>query len=67
MEIDRYTKLLLTVIAIALVIIALNPWLTPRVAEADRMMDENIKKFAARTWNLTDGDIPVFTMENKDK
>lgn len=34
MAIDLYTKVVLTVIAIAVVIIALNPWLTPTSAEA---------------------------------
>lgn len=28
--IDWYTRLMLTVIAVALVVIALNPWITPR-------------------------------------
>jgi len=49
MEIDRYTKLLLTVIAIALVIIALNPWLTPRVAEADDL--STLESYARRIYS----------------
>ena len=34
MEASKYTNVLLTVIAIALVIIALNPWIAPRLAQA---------------------------------
>ena len=34
MVLDRYTKILLTVIAISLLLIAINPWIKPIIAEA---------------------------------
>ena len=40
MVINIYTKIILTVIAIALIAIALNPWIAPRQAEASK--HENI-------------------------
>ncbi len=35
MTIDRYTKSIMTVIAVALVMIALNPWIAPTKAYAE--------------------------------
>ena len=35
MIIDFYTKTVLTMIAVALTVIALNPWITPKPARAD--------------------------------
>ena len=39
MFIDRYTKIVLTIIAIALSVIALNPWIaqTPRIVNAQEI------------------------------
>jgi hypothetical protein len=42
MRVDLYTKAVLTVIAIALTIIAFNPWVVPRNAQALTRMDVNI-------------------------
>jgi hypothetical protein len=41
MRVDLYTKAVLTVIAIALSIIAFNPWVVPRNAQALTRMDVN--------------------------
>lgn len=42
--VDRYTKFILTLIAIALLLIALNPWIVPEKAHAD-MDNSTISNF----------------------
>ena len=62
MLIDRYTKVVLTVIAVALSLIALNPWLKPEVTTAaSSVIDVNIAKvggYSVTGGNWGDG-IPV--------
>jgi hypothetical protein len=39
---DLYTQVVLTIIAVALLIIALNPWLAPQRVEAAAMSQEGV-------------------------
>ena len=69
MKIDRYTKIVLTVIAVALTAIALNPWvqtISLRAAEAQigpPRYETSIPKAWGRVVNFGGGDV---MLEDKD-
>ena len=54
---DTYTKVVLTVIAVALVVLALRPLVEPRPAVASGQMDVNIVGLGGRT--VLFGPLPV--------
>ena len=45
-NIDKLTKVLLAVVAVALCMIALNPWLRPVVVEAQDMSDSHLRRIS---------------------
>ncbi|MBI2266374.1 MAG: hypothetical protein HYU64_14615 [Armatimonadetes bacterium] len=58
-QVDRYTKFVLTVIAIALMLIAFRPLVEPRVAVAEKgVVEVNLKSIGG--WSLNSSNpIPV--------
>ncbi len=66
MRIDRYTKALLTLIALALAVIAVNPWLAaarwPQALRPGRAEAQAVRQIAVpRAWGKAVGFIPGFT------
>ena len=53
MKVDLYTKTVLTVIALALSLFALNPWITPRPAIGSPDIVNYLNKIAGEIHNVS--------------
>ena len=66
MIVDRFTKLILSIIAFSLCLNALNPWLSPTLANAsdDIAMETAIKKIAVGIKKIADNIERMAELEN---
>jgi hypothetical protein len=66
MIVDRFTKFILSIIAFSLCLIALNPWLSPTLANAndDFAMERAIKKISGGINKIADNIEKMVEIEN---
>lgn len=63
-----YDRIVLTVIALALAAIALNPWLAPGPTQAQsRVMDVNIAQINGASLNRWGYSLPVMVVQGADR